>query len=135
MAGQNLLHATLTPTTNQNEYQMNSGRRSRPFREWSEYVDENRSAEYEIRDDYSHFEAMQGTDQGGDQPGAPLLPAPGGAGAAQALASFTKRHNKAHRWLCETQEDPRLRDLLRALPPGIVGGQGRARRAWVLLVA
>ena len=58
-----------------NDFQMNSGRRGQLFREWCEYVDENRSAEYETRDDYSHFQAMEGHDQGGDEPGAPALPA------------------------------------------------------------
>ena len=59
----------------------------------------------------------------------------GAVGAGAALVNFNKRHNKAHRWLCETQEDPRLRDLLRSIPAGIVGGLGRARRAWMVLNA
>ena len=119
----------------QTGHQMNSGRRGQPFRDYTEYVAENRSAEYEQRDDYHHFDAMVGTDAGGDQVGAPALPAAGAAGHGAAMAAFNKRHNKAHRFLCETQEDVRLRDLLRTIPPGIVGGLGRARRAWMALIA
>ena len=88
-------------------------------------------------DDFSFWQAANGTDQGGDAAGAPMIP--GGAGAAGATGKRTRRSNKLYAMLIEVCEDEKIRNMLLALPDGDVpmpggGFQGIARRSWIVMV-
>ena len=88
-------------------------------------------------DDFNVWDAAQGTDMGGDAPGAPAIPA--GPGQLGALGKRSRRQTKTwsilYRKFCD---DEKIKNMLLALPPGDVpvaagGARGIGRRAWLLL--
>ena len=82
-------------------------------------------------DDYSLWSAVFGTDQGGDDPNAPALPAQGQNGYLQAVRKRAKRQKKAFEMVFNHIDNERLKDMLDDLPDN--GDKGRA--AWQLILA
>ena len=77
------------------------------------------------------WQAVYGTDQGGDQPNAPALPAQGQNGHLQAVRRRAKRQKKAYELVFNHIDNERLKDMLDDLPDN--GDKGRA--AWLLILA
>ena len=80
-------------------------------------------------DDYSIWQAMKGTDQGGPAPGADQMPAQGQNGFANANRRRKKRQAKAFAVVYKHIDDERIREMLDGLPEN---GQ-RGTDAWSMI--
>ena len=81
-------------------------------------------------DDYSVWQALTDTDQGGQAAGADALPAQGQNGHANAVRKRRRRQAKAYERVYAHIDDERLREMLSALPDN----DRRGVAAWNLVL-
>ena len=72
-----------------------SGARSADFKIFERNLAASAAGQYLHEDDYSTWQAMIDTDQGGQDPNADAMPAQGQAGRANAVRKRLKRQNNA----------------------------------------
>ena len=106
------------------------GSRTTTFIKFKREFETGASAHYLNDDDYSIWQVLDDTHQGGNGATAPALPAAGAAGHAAATRKHKKRINVAFERVCSHIDDDRLREMMHALP----ADDRRAYDAWQLVL-
>ena len=106
------------------------GSRSDSFRPFHRQFRTGASAQYLSEDDYSVWQVLDDTHQGGNAPGAPAIPAAGAAGHAAAARKHKKRVAVAFERVYSHIDDERLREMMDALP----ADDRRGYDAWQLVL-
>ena len=108
-----------------------NGSRTPGFLKFKRDLQAGLSALFLHEDDYSVWQAMTDTDQGGQAAGADALPAQGQNGHVNAVRKRKRRQCKAFERVYAHVDDERLREMLSALPDDDRRGAG----AWALVLA
>ena len=107
------------------------GARNPGFRKFKRDYAAGATATFLHEDDYSLWQAMNDTDQGGLAHGADAMPAVNAAGYLNAMRRRKRRQAKAFERVYAHQADERIRDLLDALPDN----DRRGTAAWALVLS